>query len=74
MIDKVWKALRIVVSAPKIREICIIKINFRGVIQKNDDLNRRFTEINMQSFFENASIYFLLFFIVEQTQANEHRL
>ena len=43
-------------------------------IQKNDDLNRRFTEINMQSFFENASIYFLLFFIVEQTQANEHRL
>ena len=36
--------------------------------------NRRFTEINMQSFFENASIYFLWFFIVEQTQANEHRL
>uniref|UniRef100_UPI0028EB5846 hypothetical protein n=1 Tax=uncultured Streptococcus sp. TaxID=83427 RepID=UPI0028EB5846 len=44
------------------------------VLQKNDDLNRRFTYINMQSFFENTSIYFLLFFIVEQTQANEHRL
>ena len=44
-------------------------------IQKNDDLNRRFTEINMQSFFfENTSIYFLLFFIVLQTQTNEHRL
>ena len=61
-------------SAPKIREICIIKTNFRGVIQKNDDLNRRFTAINMQYFFENTSIYFLWFFIVEQTQANEHRL
>ncbi|CIW03505.1 Uncharacterised protein [Streptococcus pneumoniae] len=43
------------------------------VLQKNDDLNRRFTKINMH-FFENTSIYFLLFFIVEQTQANEHRL
>lgn len=32
------------------REICIIKINIRGVIQKNDDLNCRFTMINMQSF------------------------
>ena len=52
-------------SAPKIREICIIKTNFRGVIQKNDDLNRRFTAINMQYFFENTSIYFLWFFIVK---------
>ncbi|WP_271206959.1 hypothetical protein, partial [Streptococcus pneumoniae] len=44
------------------------------VLQKNDDLNRRFDKINMHFFFENTSIYFLLFFIVEQTQANEHRL
>ncbi|WP_224758397.1 hypothetical protein, partial [Streptococcus pneumoniae] len=46
------------------------------VLQKNDDLNRRSTKINMHFFFffENTSIYFLLFFIVEQTQANEHRL
>ncbi|HGQ1716414.1 TPA: hypothetical protein ACL9H0_001997, partial [Streptococcus pneumoniae] len=45
------------------------------VLQKNDDLNRRFAKINMHFFFfENTSIYFLLFFIVEQTQANEHRL
>ena len=45
------------------------------VYKKNDDLNRRFTDINMWSFFfENTSIYFLSFFIVEQTQANEHRL
>ncbi|MDT5614705.1 hypothetical protein RQY73_09805, partial [Streptococcus pneumoniae] len=44
------------------------------VLQKNDDLNRRFAKINMRFFFENTSIYFLLFFIVEQTQANEHRL
>ncbi|HGQ3069985.1 TPA: hypothetical protein ACLY9Z_001922, partial [Streptococcus pneumoniae] len=46
------------------------------VLQKNDDLNRRFANINMHFFFffENTSIYFLLFFIVEQTQANEHRL
>ena len=51
-------------SAPKIREICIIKINFRGVIQKNDDLNRRFTTINMQYFFfENTSIYFYVFLL-----------
>ena len=57
--------LRIIMSASKIREICIIKINFRGVIQKNDDLNRRFAEINMQSFFENTPIYFLWFFIVK---------
>ncbi|WP_225204300.1 hypothetical protein, partial [Streptococcus pneumoniae] len=39
------------------------------VLQKNDDLNRRFAKINMQKKKENTSIYFLLFFIVEQTQA-----
>ena len=49
-------------SAPKIREICIIKINFRGVIQKNDDLNRRFTTINMQYFFLKIRLFIFMFF------------
>lgn len=54
-------------SASKIREICIIKINFRGVIQKNDDLNRRFTTINMPYFFWK---YVYLFFIVFYCRAD----
>ncbi|MDS5162522.1 hypothetical protein RLB20_03510, partial [Streptococcus pneumoniae] len=43
------------------------------VLQKNDDLNRRFAKINMHFFFFFLK-YVYLFFIVEQTQANEHRL